>query len=606
MAKKPMRFVSVDGEGITLPSGEHRYVILGNSDGDCLISKTGIGTLDAFAFLARTKRRAPDGILVGFYFGYDVNMILGDLPQAQLERLSDDGRCRWGGWSIDWISSKSFAARHPTEGSFSISDTAGFFQSSFVVALERWKAADAETIERIATMKNLRSSFTAKDLREMAAYCMDECRLHVGMMDNLREAFLDAGFLPSGWHGAGAAASGLLKREGVKHHLIPELDLPADAREMAALAYFGGRIELLQQGLHEEVSAVDLTSAYPAALVNMPTMIGNWGSVRKPRGKLDPCGIYGVEWAVPRGFPFGPFPFRSTGGSVWYPRHGKGFYHAVEIEAARRVFGDHVAVGAGMRFVPESDASPFGFVPGVFEQRAQAKRAGHASEKALKLALNSLYGKTAQRISQSPNGPPFRSLYWAGRTTAWTRARLMLKAAEAPESVVMFATDGVLSTRALESDSSGILGSWDATDLGELLTIHPGVYWTKKGLVRTRGFGARELTREQVRDAWLTDGWEMSVPYSARRFMGIKVALARNRLDLWRKWLMVERTLRAHAPRKLPDPRHEAGIPVHRLSMIEGERFDGWSLPSPQVETREDPEDELLDVLLRDMIGSGA
>lgn len=82
----------------------------------------------------------------------------------------------------------------------------------------------------------------------------------------------------------------------------------------------------------------------------------------------------------------------------------------------------------------------------------------------LKLALNSLYGKLAQRSGSGP----YHDAAAAGLVTAMTRARLIEAIAYDPEAVVIAATDGVFSLRPLPLDIGDGLGQLRAIEAGRL------------------------------------------------------------------------------------------------------------------------------------------
>ena len=74
-------FIGLDGEGINLPDGTHRYVML--SVGDDTLFKNGeaLGHRDIFAFLYDHFTHNPDKRMayIGFYLGYDFTMWLKDI-----------------------------------------------------------------------------------------------------------------------------------------------------------------------------------------------------------------------------------------------------------------------------------------------------------------------------------------------------------------------------------------------------------------------------------------------------------------------------------------------------------------------------------------------
>ena len=104
---------------------------------------------------------------------------------------------------------------------------------------------------------------------------------------------------------------------------------------------------------------------------------------------------------------------------------------------------------------PRQSVRPFEFVRDLFLKRRKIKerseRAGRYDirEKAIKLALNSIYGKLAQSVGGDGEAPAVANPYYAAATTAYCRRRLIEAALIDPHAIVFFATDGIVSTREL-------------------------------------------------------------------------------------------------------------------------------------------------------------
>jgi hypothetical protein len=92
----------------------------------------------------------------------------------------------------------------------------------------------------------------------------------------------------------------------------------------------------------------------------------------------------------------------------------------------------------------------------------------------LKIALNSLYGKRAQRSGSGP----YHDVVEAGLITAITRAQIIAAVGQNPEAVVMVATDAVFSTRPLQLDLGNGLGQWEEKPWPDLFVAQPGVYFS--------------------------------------------------------------------------------------------------------------------------------
>lgn len=168
----------------------------------------------------------------------------------------------------------------------------------------------------------------------------------------------------------------------------------------------------------------------------------------------------------------------------------------------------------------------------------------------LKLALNSLYGKLAQRSGSGP----YHDAAAAGLVTAMTRARLIEAIAYDPEAVVIAATDGVFSLRPLPldiGDGLGQCGQSKPEDWPDLFIARSGVYWSpshRKKSVKSRGASRSvigdaaprferafaqwlaELRRPGGIEAMLQDrGSILAVLVKLHLFHGCKLAIARNK-----------------------------------------------------------------------------
>ena len=545
-------FIALDGEAINTPDGRHLYVLLCASDGSYAYNPKGLSTVQCFNFLLELRRRHPNTIFAGFSFNYDVNMMLRDLRPNTIRRLWDTKRSRWyregRAFRLEWLPGKTFTLGEPeTNTSLRVNDVFGFYQCSFVKALEAWKIGAPETIAR---MKGERSNFTLEQIDEIRAYCFEECRLLVELLEELDAALQAAGLRPSQWCGAGSIAAAMLRREGVKRYMPEHESYPDDVNRAVLSAYFGGRIEVFQQGEFENVYAYDLRSAYPAAATVLPDGRGTW----RRNIDLEPWSIYRVAWRVPNDTFVCPFPYRRKG-MIYYPVDGEGWYWEPEVRAAINLYGDAIRILDGWTFTPETDAKPFAFIPRVYAERAQAKRDGHAKNVVLKLGLNATYGKLAQGYGYQGKAPAFRSFFWAGNITSATRARLLQLAAIDPAAIVSFATDGVLTTRELEEIiPADELGAWELTYLNDLFVAQPGVYTATvndgKEILKSRGFFSSELDFDQIRQGWKDKGTSYVYVSNKSRFFGIGTALAWNDLSLRGTWRPVERKLSLTPGRK--------------------------------------------------------
>jgi hypothetical protein len=536
-------FVAVDGEGWTL-EGEHRYVLIMDSDGRHLVDERGLATKRVFDFLlGLPAKRVP----VAFGLNYDVNMWLRDVGRARLKELWETGTTQWFDYALEWIPGKWFAVKRGKQRT-KVFEVFGFFQTRFVGALEAWDIPVQDTDE-LEDMKAARSTFDPSMLPRMVEYCHTECKLLVQLMEGLRDALEYVDIRLRSWNGAGAIAAALLRREGVKNHLVHHGDLPSEVAYASLCAYFGGRTELFQQGRIPLVSQYDICSAYPYAAISLPSLAGaTWGLCRNEDDQFE-HGLFPCRWSVTPSARLGPFPYRTKGGRICYPLNGSGWYHATEIRDARRLYGDDIRVGQG--WVPRTDSSenPFAFIPELYAYRRKLKEDGHAAQKCLKLAINSLYGKLAQGVGFRDTPPPFQSYFWAGEITARTRARMLSIAAQHPDALVMLATDGAFFAGDVSLPGETIgneLGDLEHGTITDAFFAQPGVYsGTKDGVVlkRSRGFFAKEIDFDGAAMGYDLQGADYIGHYSSTRFQGLGTALMAKDMGRWREWVTADRKL---------------------------------------------------------------
>lgn len=564
------RFIALDGEGI-----EDRYVLLACSNGEYVENIDGLSTIDCFNFLLQLPR-LPNSTYVGFFFTYDINMMLRDIPLPKLKRLWADKWLYWRGYILEWTPTKSFTVRRESpRRSKTVYDVGGFFQSSFVTALRKWEAAPPEVIDTIESMKEQRSDFSTETFEQMRAYCLDECKYLISLMDKLQAALHSANLTPNTWQGAGSIAARLLQRQNVKAHRQADNSWGEVIHDAILHSYFGGRVELFLQGNHRGVTAYDVTSAYPYAATLCPSLHGTFSEC----SGVPTWGLCRVRWELPQDTIICPFPFRRKHGIYW-PINGEGIYHACEVREAIKAYGNQIEVLEAWEYSPSNDTKPFAFIQEAFQERAKFKAAGNPAEKAIKLGLNALYGKLAQGIGYRGKPPAHRSYLWAGFLTAHCRSTMFRLAMEAPENVVMISTDGIFLTQDPQWETQeGTLGALTSNNYPILFTAQPGVYSTLDGTVnKTRGFTHKEIGFQTLHEGYERSGPFFVAHYRSRRFLGLGSSLQRKSMDDWRTWPETDRKLSLYPSRKwvtdYQDPQEWRENPIpyirHHPPTVEG------------------------------------
>jgi hypothetical protein len=545
-------FVAFDGEGITSEDdGIHRYVMLAAKNAidweyDAIVNVDGLSTFECFEFFL--EHRIPRGIHIIFGGSYDINMVLKDLTESDLRTLYTYGKLKWqGAYHLEWRRGKSlWIKRIWDKASITIYDVLPFFQTSFVNACDSFLGNEFFHREAIVANKALRSSFKLEDVPVISAYNSDELTNLLMLAETLRERLDKVDLRPTRWDGPGAIAAALLKRENIKD---AETECPIDIARAGRYAYAGGRFEVLKFGhVNKPAYEYDINSAYPAALRSVPNLArGYWNRTNDPSRSF---AVMRLRYTADRPEIPGPLFRRNDKGTICYPTSGVGWYWKPEYDAAllyqEKGYGT-VGVLDGWEFVPYDDNKPFAFIDDMYKLRQALKAIGDGAEKALKLGMNSIYGKLAQQIGayydwneKQWHKPPYHQLEWAGYTTSYCRAKVLTAALQDISSVIAFETDALFTTRPLDLPISKELGEWECTEFTSLTYLQSGMYFgtltNGKEVSKTRGVDRGELTLEKVLPHLASrNAADRYVPAKLSRFIGAGIALIQG-MDKWRTW----------------------------------------------------------------------
>ena len=575
---KQRPFVGCDGEGCGTDDKGRQLFMLFRMGGRELFTGEPLSTYELLDFICD---HPADDILVGFAFGYDTTMILRDLSEKQQRKLFEPKTFEKGKspyvwykeFDIDYLPKqylrvkrvKTVRGSDGSERRLSISgsqrtiyETFGFFQKSFVKCIEQFEVGTDEQRQMIAANKAQRSSFERMD-ENVRNYCALECEFLGELMQKLREYCHAAGIVPRTWNGAGKLAAALHRLHNTPKSSEANQFVPIEVQNLANMAYYGGRFEITRVGaIREQVYEYDIRSAYPDAMRRLPCLChGRWEhlgakELRNEKGLF--IAVCRFKHAVNRQdgiSQLGGLPVRSREGHLFWPRQGGGIYWSPEIRSAE-LLGAKISFRDGFVYHRECDCPSFEWVKQLYDYRRSIGSAGHGYP--IKLGINSLYGKLAQRKG---NGV-YNNMIWAGLITAYTRSRLNEAIAANPDRIAMLATDGVYSLDPIPSLEVGDeLGQWECNELDGLFIVQPGLYWCPaKRKRKSRGLPGKffeEAGRtEAFENAWSyyhaeqTAGIDrafpaVSVPIPG--FIGLKLALARNKPELAGTWISDQRSI---------------------------------------------------------------
>lgn len=557
-----LRFIGVDGEGVTRPTGEHIYDML--SVGSRTLVSPGGGQLhwkQIFEFLWECFLDDQGAVYAGFFLGYDFTQWLRTLPADRGSMLlTAGGRAlrarrapgtehlppfpvRADGWEFDLLGFKRFKLRpEPTAGTkgapwLYINDAGPFFQQAFLPVIDPggWDepVCTAEEFETIKEGKANRG--VAMDLGAQLGARAETGRYNTLENDVLGRVLgrLNTGLTAAGvrldrrqWYGPGQAAQAWMSRIEAPTAAQVQDAVPLAALEAARDSYYGGWFEILRHGhVPGPAYEYDINSAYPHAIAQLPCLLhGRWdaGPVVQPGPVcLVDASVIGTD---PR---CGAAAHREKDGRVLRPSATRGWYWLRELLAAQRAgLLDSFHVHGGVWYEPCDCEPPFrAEMLHLYQQRLRAGK-NSPEGKAYKLVYNSAYGKLAQSIG----APKFANPVYASMITSMTRTMILDAIATHPGGtgeLLMVATDGVYFRTphpALELDPQR-LGAWDQTVKSNLTLFMPGVYWDdavrqrlaagQSPKLKSRGVSARDLAQVVDQADQLFANWRPRKPWPA-------------------------------------------------------------------------------------------
>lgn len=437
---------------------------------------------------------------------------------------------------------RPFGDRMEMNRRLDIHDTGTAFIGGLEAVIDQWSPElSTEQREAIRWGKAARKdgTFRSADVSLVEQYSEAECVAHARVCRQLLDSLTDAGHIPmkpSELFGSGSIASAALGYYGVAPR---KLTMTSDQMvrgltvdQLPTMTYFGGLIETPVLGqLTEPVDGTDINSAYPAHMLSLPCMReghGRWTSRPGSRVTEAPDGALGyvlASWIVDTpSTP--PFLVRTKDALVRQPLTGSRVWVTLpEYQTAVAEFGTDVIAHHVVWYDQECEcANPLAFLSDLYDKRAairvqmKAIEIGHpeafktrtdwmllnCQQMAIKLVINSIYGKFAQR---RPSLGKYTNMHYASHITGCTRAqvrRQSWKREREGGTVVYTHTDSVLSIGGVPTDEGSQLGAWGLEKQSHGFTvIQPGLAVSiDGGKVASRGCGAKEF-RTGVEE-WLT------------------------------------------------------------------------------------------------------
>ena len=389
------------------------------------------------------------------------------------------------GYRIEYIPQKKIAIRKGHHSSVFF-DIAQYYKTSLDQAYQN-------NIGKLPSwyteIKNQRKHFTRKFYEKYSAkvrkYCIADCNFTKELSKHWIKLFKEAfSFYPQRWISSGYLAEKVLINGKIP---IPKFnDIPFDIQDLAWRSYYGGRFEILKRGFIGQAYLYDINSAYPFVFANIPDITkGKWIKTKK---LLDNSllGFFKIEAKIPDCKYIPPFPFKTNDKLVFPSGNFITYCTLAELKSCNNP--DYYSILESYQYCDGTPSYPYKeFVEAIFSKRLRLKEEKNPLELPLKVILNSIYGKTAQRVGNKI-GNLFNPVI-ASTITGTTRAMLydFVQRNGIEKNVVSFATDGIISTKKLNTHSVQ-LGKFAFENSGnDVYVLQNGIYrfngkWKKRGI----------------------------------------------------------------------------------------------------------------------------
>lgn len=394
-------------------------------------------------------------------------------------------RFHYQDYTIEYIPQKKIAIRKGHHSSVFF-DIAQYYHESLYNA---YLHNIGELPKWYTESKNNRSHFTRKYCKkyhkQVRKYCIQDCIYTKQLAEHWIKVFHDAfDFYPQRFISSGYLAEKVLINNKIKIPLFSEI--PFEINEFAWRTYYGARFEILKRGFIGNAYLYDINSAYPYCLSKIPDITkGKWIKSKK---LLDDShlGFFKIKCDIPDCKYIPPFPFRSNNKLLFPSGKFITYCTLAELQACDDL--SLYKIMESYQYLDDSPIYPYKkFIESIYNKRQQFKNENNPLQLPLKIILNSIYGKTAQRVGNRI-GNLFSPII-ASSITGNTRAMLydFIQKYGIENQIVSFATDSIITTKKLNIDSVK-LGEFAYENSGnDVYVLQNGIYrfdkiWKKRGI----------------------------------------------------------------------------------------------------------------------------
>lgn len=430
---------------------------------------------------------------------FDFESIVKFLEKSELQTLYVNHTIDINSYQINYLDKKFFSIRDKSNHYYYFYDLYNFLDTSLDKASKKFLKDEKLKVVDAARL-NLDINYWQSEKLNIEKYCIYDAQLTKRLADyfwNLLYANMQ--YAPKRPFSKGKLAEEYFLARcyipTVNNYFInqtKDFKLRNNAMKFAYNSYSGGRFELIQRGYFDKVYTYDIKSAYPAEIANLIDYTkGEWKKV-EPRRKYSEDalnGFYYVQIDCQETY-FCPVLQKNCELSLYPNGRFKQYLAKRELDfIASRFPNVSVKILGGYEYYNSEPKYPFKVeIERLYEWKE--KELDQDIKYAVKIILNSLYGKTIQINDNNLPGKLFNPIY-ASTITSNARMNLLELACQKPDAIIMFSTDGVHSTEPLKVPNNPKMGEFAKDFSGQGVYLMSDVYnlWNDtKTKNKLRGF----------------------------------------------------------------------------------------------------------------------
>ena len=439
-----------------------------------------------------------EGKLNFFYnIDFDFFALIKWLPKNIIEDIYHVGKGYYKDYIIEWIPRKAFTIKKGRH-TYRFFDIFQFYHSSLDHASKKY--LNMQKIDMNRELMNDKD-FVKNNLKDIISYCIWDAYLTKRLAELMQQQFneLDISFNKPYSHAK------LSEKYAMTQYKIPKF-YPTEYQEYALRSYYGGRFECFKRGYIDKVYVYDINSAYPYHISHLPDIsLSEWYKV----DYVDENANLGfIRCKVTTKYNYTePLPYRLPYGIVFpHFNDNERFITLQEYRVIKRYNLADIEVLDGWFYRDEYGVRPFKWVEDMYYYRKEIQDENPALAHAIKILMNSLYGKFIQITKRAEETIDWINFDWvttinnketifyrkvketgnlfcpvyASYITSSTRIQLLEQLIKLQKEAVACFTDSIIATKEW-IESSRKLGGWKKEIEGEMILICSGVYTIRNG-----------------------------------------------------------------------------------------------------------------------------